>query len=116
MLLSLLTGDAATDAAMIVPPSLLLWALGIAVSIIGAFAAIVVALFKREVAKMDKVMERTDQRLIALEKALVDIATRPMLSSFGDRFEGHLRDLSDKLHEVDKELSERCAKIEGRKE
>ncbi len=113
MLQTLLTGNAPSDAVTWVPASILAWALGIAVSVIGAVVSIVVALFKREVNKMDKLLERYDQRLIALERLSADSASRPMLSSFGDRFELHLSKLSDRIHSIDKSLGERCAKLEG---
>lgn len=105
----LVYASADTDAAQWVPASVLLWALGAMVGAVALVLGIVVSMFKREVSKLDRTLERFDQRLLTLEKSAADGASRLMLSSFGDRFEGHLERVIDRLITVDKDMSSKIA-------
>lgn len=105
----LVYASAEADAMQWVPASVLLWALGAMVGAVALVLGIVVSMFKREITKLDRTLDRFDQRLLTLEKAAADGASRPMLSSFGDRFEGHLARVIDRLIAVDKDVSGKIA-------
>ncbi len=103
--MSLLAADVAADAAGWVPPSILLWALGISVAVVIIVIGFAVSLLKREVTKFDKILDRIDLRLTGLEKANADAATRPMLSSMGDRLETNTERVRNEVRELDKRIT-----------
>lgn len=114
MLLPLLfVADAASDAEHWVPASILLWALGIAVAVVALVIGFAIGLLKREVAKFDKTLDRIELRLTGLEKMTTDAATRPMLSSMGDRLEASTERVRVEVRELDRRLT-RLEAIKGR--